>query len=255
MVPYVAAAMGIAIALPEKGTYIVDNAGMIAGSTREAITVICERLRIEENIPLVVVTVSNLDEGSSRNRSIDSFSRALFEQWGNDHSFEFRDSWRRGMLLLVAADDRKVRIELGANWEGKYNDQCDLIMQQRIISSFKKRAFSTGILQGVNGLEAMSQGVELPPGPSLLLTLFQYVLGLSVIVGAPVAFINLVDWQEKRNDPVGYANRKAEDAAMFATIRANSDPGYDDSDDTDNRASSWSSGSDYGGGGGATGSW
>jgi uncharacterized protein len=67
--------------------------------------------------------------------------------------------------LLVSEQDRKARIELGADWGHTKDALCARIMQEHIIASFKRGDFSTGIRAGVEALSAMAREVEIPSPP------------------------------------------------------------------------------------------
>jgi uncharacterized protein len=67
-----------------------------------------------------------------------------------------------GMLLLVAAEDRVARIQLGPAWGSAHDDRARKVMNRLILPSFRKGDFSAGIIQGVRGLDAMGRQLALP---------------------------------------------------------------------------------------------
>lgn len=81
------------------------------------------------------------------------------------------DAWKLGrkgvddgVLLLIAKDDRKLRIEVGYGLEGALNDA----MAKRIVSEiigpdFKRGAFYEGIDAGVDAIIKVIDGEPLPP--------------------------------------------------------------------------------------------
>ena len=147
---------------PEAGAYVLDNARLITDKNENLIQAICDDLLTKQDMPLVVVTIDSMKSLGRPRDSIEDFARKLFYQWGRDDRFPYEAAWRRGILLLVSHGDRKARIELGADWAGQYDEQCQRVMDQLIIPAFKEGSFSRGIHQGVVGLEAMSRGEELP---------------------------------------------------------------------------------------------
>jgi uncharacterized protein len=88
------------------------------------------------------------------------------------------DAWRLGRaqsddgaLLLVAKDDRRVRIEVGQGLEGALTDlQSKRIIDETIVPAFRAGDFAGGVEAGVDRILGVIEGEELPPpeprGPS-----------------------------------------------------------------------------------------
>ena len=155
-----------------------------------------------------------------------------------------------GVALAVSQGDRKARIELGAGWRRDKDDLCRRIMDEQIIPRFKAGEFSAGIAAGVEALDKMARGLELPgPPPPPPRPWWHYAL----IVG----FFALLIWTVVsliRRGSSGWAWLLW--AAVFALIgyllytfltrgRGSMGGGY----------SGGSFGGGFSGGGGATGSW
>lgn len=81
------------------------------------------------------------------------------------------DSWKLGrkgvddgVLLLIAKDDRKLRIEVGYGLEGALNDAtAKRIVSEIIAPEFKRGAFYEGIDAGVDAIIRVIDGEPLPP--------------------------------------------------------------------------------------------
>lgn len=234
----IALAMGatpISLEPPESGVYILDHARLITDKGEREIHALAEVFLTQQNIPLVVVTIDSMDDHSRFRYDIETFAYKVFNQWGRDARFEFKDRWRRGVLLLVSKNDRKARIELGFDWAGRYNVQCQRIMDQLIIPEFREKRYSTGILQGVVGLKAMSRGKELPkwsPEDIKGLLVFGALLG-------GLGLLALLGHITEGRLPSGRRRRYQRDHDYGSSSYGGGS----------------SSGSDYGGGGGAAGSW
>lgn len=64
-----------------------------------------------------------------------------------------------GVLLLVAKDDRDMRIEVGYGLEGALPDAvCDQITRRIIVPSFREGNYYAGIDAGVEGIMAATRG-------------------------------------------------------------------------------------------------
>ena len=96
---------------------------------------------------------------------IETFARLLFDQWQVGIAKLGNQNWNTGILLLVSVGDRKSRIELGAGWGREKDQLCQQIMDERIVPEFKQGDFNGGISAGVEALEAMARGKELPTVP------------------------------------------------------------------------------------------
>ena len=162
LAPWLATAQDIAIEPPAEGAFVQDLAQMVKSDDVLAIREIGEQLLSDLAIPIIVVTVDSMGQYGGSNWRIETFARILFDQWGIGHETIEGESWNRGILLVVSKNDRKARIELGADWAGEYDATCREIMDGQIIANFKQGNFSGGILAGVQALDNMSRGLEIP---------------------------------------------------------------------------------------------
>ena len=142
---------------PPDENFFVDGAGLIQVEDQARVDEIAGKLLREERIPLFVVTIRSLAGQNAAGQSVEQYARALFDHWGigsPDRNY--------GMLLLVAAGDRKARIELGAGWAGQHDAAARSVMNDLIVPAFKRGEFSTGIVDGVRGMDSMARGLALP---------------------------------------------------------------------------------------------
>ncbi|MHC8340584.1 TPM domain-containing protein [Pseudomonas sp. HLT2-19-2] len=125
---------------PELTGRVVDNAQMIEPSVREQLT---QQLQAHEKATgeqLVVVTLPDL-----QGTDIADFGYQLGRYWGIGQKDK-----NTGALLIVARDDRKLRIEVGYGLEDRLTDaQSSVIINQVITPAFKTGNFSKGISDGV----------------------------------------------------------------------------------------------------------
>ena len=100
-------------------------------------------LEDKSGIQLVVATVKSL-EGND----IAPYANALFREWKLGEAGK-----NNGVLLLVAPNERKVRIEVGYGLEGRLTDAVTkIIIINFIAPSFKVGDYAGGIARGVDGL-------------------------------------------------------------------------------------------------------
>jgi uncharacterized protein len=96
---------------------------------------------------------------STQPESIDQFSIRVVESWKLG-----RKGGDDGVLLLIAKDDRKLRIEVGYGLEGALNDATAKRIVAEIITPYLKRGeFYPGIDAGITALIKLIEGEQLPP--------------------------------------------------------------------------------------------
>ncbi len=141
---------------PIAGNFVTDEAHMISAEDKQAINLVAENLLKEQRIPLYVVTINSLLEYDSID-GIANYAIELFNNWGIGYK-----THNYGILLLISKNERKVRIEFGANYDHRYDVDAFKIMNNFIIPEFKESNFSNGILSGAKALDTLARGIELP---------------------------------------------------------------------------------------------
>jgi len=141
---------------PTVGNFVIDEANMISAEDKKTINLIAENLLKDQQIPLYVVTINSLLEYDSID-GIANYAIELFNNWGIGYK-----THNYGILLLISKNERKVRIEFGANYDHRYDVDAFKIMNNFIIPEFKESNFSNGILSGAMALDTLARGIELP---------------------------------------------------------------------------------------------
>ena len=139
---------------------VVDDAGLLSASDREALTRSLADLEAKTTDQLVVVTVKSL-----QGRPIEEYGYQLGRAWGIGQ--KGKDS---GALLIVAAAERKVRIEVGYGLEGTLTDAATkIIIEDTILPRFKAGDVPGGIKAGAAAIAQLLVGDAAgtrPVGPS-----------------------------------------------------------------------------------------
>ena len=108
---------------------MVDGANVIDAATREQITQKLAAFEAKSSDQVVVVTVPSLD-----GEEIEPYSNRLYRSWALGQKQE-----NNGVLLVVAPNDRKVRIEVGYGLEGTLTDLLSkLIIENAVIPGFAR---------------------------------------------------------------------------------------------------------------------
>ncbi len=137
------AIFSLAANLPALTGRIVDQANVIPAETRSAIEPKLSELEAKSGIQLVVATVSSLD-----GQEVEPYANELFRTWKLGEKTK-----NNGVLLLVAPNERRVRIEVGYGLEGTLTDALTkVIIQNAIAPRFKTGDFSGGIARGVDDI-------------------------------------------------------------------------------------------------------
>lgn len=219
---------------PPEEHFYVDEAGIIGEAEASEIDRIAGDLMLEQEIPILVVTISSLTDHGAAGYTIERYAYELFNHWGIGSRQR-----NYGMLLLVSTGDRRARIELGASWGHAYDAQAQQVMDTLILPPFRRGDYAEGILAGVRGLDAMARGLELPrpPRPWWVLPLMGGLL--LVAVGTVVSLFR------SGRKGWGWALLLGLVALLFFLLRAAAQ----------SRGSGGAFGGGSSGGGGASGSW
>ena len=130
---------------------VVDQANLLDPATEQALTEKLAALEASSTDQLVVVTVNSLQD-----QEIEDFGYQLGRHWGIGQ--KENDG---GALLIVAPNERKVRIEVGYGLEGYLTDALSsLIIQNQILPAFRDGDFPGGIEAGTDAIIAQ---LQLPP--------------------------------------------------------------------------------------------
>src|SRR5216684_3371181 len=92
--------------------YVSDLAGVIRPEAKERLEALCAEVEQKTGAQMAIVTVQSLEGESVENYAVD-----LYKQLGVGNKKE-----NRGVLLLVAPNDRKYRVEVGYGLEPVIND-------------------------------------------------------------------------------------------------------------------------------------
>ncbi len=148
-----AAAAAAAITFPPLSGRVVDEAGILPQAVKERISKKLENLEKESTDQFVVVTLKSLD-----GYDIADYGYRLGRHWGIG-----RKEKNNGVLLIVAPNDRKVRIEVGYGLEGVLTDfQSDRIIRDVIIPRFKDGDYAGGIEAGTDAVISLLQNPGVP---------------------------------------------------------------------------------------------
>ena len=116
-----------------------DFAGLLTPEDREALEAQLASLERDTSAEVAVVTVQSLG-----GRALEEYATALFTEWGIG-----KQGKDNGVLVLVAVDDRAMRIEVGYGLEGVLPDGlAGAVIRETFLPRFRENDYRAGILQG-----------------------------------------------------------------------------------------------------------
>jgi uncharacterized protein len=128
---------------------VVDAASLLPEDVQQQLEQQLEQHEQETSNQVVVVTLPSL-----QGYAIDDYGYQLGRHWGIGQAE--RDN---GVLLIVAPNEREVRIEVGYGLEGVLTDAgSHAIIEDVILPQFRDNHYEAGILQGVNAILGTLQG-------------------------------------------------------------------------------------------------
>jgi uncharacterized protein len=122
---------------------VVDDANLLSPAEEQALTETLKQLEDKSSDQLVVVTLPSL-----QGYTIEDFGYQLGRHWGIGTK-----ELNNGVLLIVAANERKVRIEVGYGLEPILTDALSrVIIDNAILPRFRSGDFPGGIKEGVEDI-------------------------------------------------------------------------------------------------------
>ncbi len=148
-----------ALDVPKLTGPVVDLAGVLSQSDQKKIAASLLQFQRDHGPQLQVLVVPELED-----ETIESYSIKVVDEW--KLGSEEKDD---GVLLLVATQDRKVRIEVGQGLEGDLPDAlAGRIIRAGIIPFFKQNQTGAGILVGLSMIaESVGGKLENIPTPKM----------------------------------------------------------------------------------------
>ncbi|MET0623179.1 MAG: TPM domain-containing protein [Pyrinomonadaceae bacterium] len=136
--------------------YVTDNAGVLDAATKERLATVLNRLKERADIEFAVVTVPTTGEAD-----IFEYSLSVARGWG----IGSKEGEKKGLLLVVAVNDRKWQVQVSRHLEGDLPDTlAGQIARQRLVPPFRQGNYSQGIdefVQGVVATLAQKRGFEI----------------------------------------------------------------------------------------------
>ena len=154
LIPFEATAQ---VAVPSLTTRVTDQTGTLTAEQLAALDQTLQTFESRKGTQIAVLIVPTTEP-----ETIEQYSLRVAEQWKLG-----RKQIDDGALLIVAKNDRTLRIEVGYGLEGALNDATSKrIISEIIVPRFQQGDFYGGIAAGVNQIVKVGDGEPLPPPPT-----------------------------------------------------------------------------------------
>lgn len=145
------------VAVPALTARVIDQTGTLSSVDRAEIDRRLAALEERKGSQIAVLIVATTGP-----EAIEQYSIRVADAWELG-----REGVDDGALLLVAKDDREVRIEVGYGLEGAIPDAtANRVIDQQVLPRFRADDYAGGIGAGVDGLIALVDGEPLPEPPA-----------------------------------------------------------------------------------------
>ena len=149
-----APAQAAPITLPKLEARVTDLTATLDAARREALEARLTAIESARGAQVAILVLPTTGE-----ESIEQFGIRLAEAWKIGHAK--RDD---GVIVIVAKDDRKMRIEVGYGLEGTLPDAVAArIVRERMAPAFKQGDFAGGLEAAVTAIEAALGGADALP--------------------------------------------------------------------------------------------
>jgi uncharacterized protein len=133
LIPFSASALEVP-AVPD--SYILDQAEMLSDSFEQELYQKLETLDKETTGQVAVLTIPTLD-----GEVIEEYALEVFRGWGIGQEED-----NNGLLLLIALENREMRIEVGYGLEGRVTDaMASSIIRNTLVPAFQTEDYEAGV--------------------------------------------------------------------------------------------------------------
>lgn len=141
------APMSSAQTLPNPITDTVsDFADLLSDAEEAALTAQMQEARASTGVHVVLATMDRIETYGAAGQSIESYAKKLFNTWGIGHKTR-----NDGVLILIAKEDREMRIALGAGFNPVYDGLAQRVMDRDVLPLFRQEDYPGGIKAAVTG--------------------------------------------------------------------------------------------------------
>ncbi|NQV89189.1 MAG: TPM domain-containing protein [Parcubacteria group bacterium] len=125
--------------------YVLDSAELFSETFEQELIAQLTALERDTSSEIAILTIPTLDGADIERYALDVFRGWGIGQQGVDN----------GLLLLIALEDRGMRIEVGYGLEGRVTDaDSSSIIRNKLVPAFQTEEYERGVADAVNALDA-----------------------------------------------------------------------------------------------------
>lgn len=148
---FIFSSFAFGLSIPELTNPIVDKASLISDGVEINLNQQLMTLSDSTGIQLAVLTIPSLE-----GEVLELYSMKVAEKWKLGSAE--KDT---GVLLLIALEERSIRIEVGYGLEGILTDtKCGLIIRNIIAPEFRNGNYQAGIVNAIKNIEGLVKNDE-----------------------------------------------------------------------------------------------
>ncbi|TAM06757.1 MAG: YgcG family protein [Paraburkholderia sp.] len=153
---FVSAQVRADVAVPSLTSRVIDETRTLTNEQRATLEQTLKEFEAKKGAQISVLIVS-----TTQPETIEQYSIRVVEQWKLG-----RKNVDDGVLLIVAKNDRTLRIEVGYGLEGALTDATsNRIIDETIVPRFRQGDFYGGISSGIDSIMHVVNGEPLPAPP------------------------------------------------------------------------------------------
>ena len=169
------------------GKRVHDEASVLSASTIQQLELQLKQFEDSTSNQIAILIIPSLDGDVIENYAL----RVAHDEWKLGQSKN-----DNGVLLLIAVDDRKMRIEVGYGLEGVLTDAlCSQIIRNEMAPNFRRGDYNTGVVTAIYAMiratqgeyiadDSSSEGASMSMKERVLLGLFVFgILGIFTYTG------------------------------------------------------------------------
>ena len=140
--------------VPTLREQVTDLAGLLSATERTTLDERLKGIEAESGSQVAILTVR-----TTQPEPIEAYGIRVADTWKLG-----RKDVDDGVLILVAADDRRMRIEVGRGLEGAIPDAiAKRIIAERMTPAFRQGDYAGGLIAAVDAIGGLIKGENLPP--------------------------------------------------------------------------------------------
>ena len=172
---------------PNPPRLVTDAAGVLSDTEKQELEWKLVALDDSSSNQIAVVIIKTLND-----RPIEDYATKLLREWGIGNK-----KTNNGVLLLIAIDEKKIRIETGYGLEGAIPDiTADAIIRNELAPAFREKNYYKGIDQATDAIAKAAVGEykvarkkdKSPSGGGSILVFFIILAIVLMIIGGGGGF-------------------------------------------------------------------